>query len=259
MSPFARRGRDLDRRQALNDRRPSTGLLPRVLVPGLAQMYWGQRDRGMIFLISFVSSLATSLFCWGDRLGWVFLGFVFFTHLTASLDVLRQRSFPVFPQMLASAATIGGVGLTVYLPLGSLLSLYAAPARSDGPGGVGYLVNRLAYRANEPSPGQWIWLRPTPSSSPRAGRVLAVGGDEVEWTGRRWRVGGKELSPNQAGDFPFYPTSCRFRVPDHHLLIGPEPDAGNLLPSQPLLIVGTDQIVGRAWARYYPFWDRCLL
>jgi hypothetical protein len=222
-------------------------------------MYWGQRERGMIFFISFLSSLGTSLFCWGNPLGWASLGFVFLTHLTASLDVLRQRSFSVFPQVLASAATIGGMGLTVYLPLGSLLTLYAAPARSDGPGGVGYLVNRLAYRTNEPSPGHWIWLRPTPSSSPRAGRVLAIAGEEVEWTGRHWRVGGKELPPHQAGDFPFYPSACRFRVPEHHVLIGPEPDSGNLVPSQPLLIVGQDQIAGRAWARYYPFWDRCLL
>src|SRR5271166_4930811 len=30
-------------------------------------------------------------------------------------------------------------------------------------------------------------------------------------------------------------------------------------PSSPLVIVSKEQIVGRAWARYYPFWERCLL
>jgi len=30
-------------------------------------------------------------------------------------------------------------------------------------------------------------------------------------------------------------------------------------PSSPLVIVSKEQIVDRAWARYYPFWERCLL
>ncbi len=59
---------------------------------------------------------STSLFCWGSLLGWSFLAFCFLTHIAASLDVVRQRAFPVFPRSVALAAAIPGMGLTVYLP-----------------------------------------------------------------------------------------------------------------------------------------------
>jgi len=85
-------------------------------MPGLTQMTWRQRERGMVYLVSFLTSLGTSLFCWGSLLGWCFLAFCFLTHIAASLDVVRQRAFPVFPRSVALAAAILGMGLTVYLP-----------------------------------------------------------------------------------------------------------------------------------------------
>jgi hypothetical protein len=230
-----------------------------VLLPGLAQLAWGQRERGLVFLISFLSSLGMSVFFWGIHLGWGFLAFAFLTHMASSLDVLRQRSFPVFPRLLASVAVVGGLGSTIYLPLGAFLTLCALPAHSEGPSGTGYLVNRLAYETREPAPGQCIWLRLSPTSAPRAGRVVAVAGQEVEWTGRHWRVDGTKVALPQTASFPYYPDAWRFRVPEHHVLIGPDIDPARAEPSAPLIIVGREQIVGRAWARYYPFWDRCLL
>lgn len=226
----------------------------RVLVPGLTQRQWHQRDRGLVFLVSFLSALGTSLFCWGKPLGWVLLGFAVLTHAVASLDVLRQRSFPVFPTKIATSAMIVVMVLVVYLPLAALLWLYALPTRADGESGEGYLVNCLAYQKQELLPGQWIWLRLPPRPSGCAGRVVAIAGQEVEWTGRRWRVDGKDLAATHPGALPYYPEGWRFRVPEHHVLIGSEPSA-----LQPLLIVTRDQIVGRAWARYYPIWERCLL
>jgi hypothetical protein len=231
----------------------------RILVPGLAQLTWGQNERGMVFLVSFVSSLATSLFCWGNPLGWGFLAFAFWTHTASTLDALRQRSFPVFPRFVAVVATIGGMGMTAYFPLGALLTLYAFPAQAEGPGGIGYLVNRLAYRGSEPAPGHCIWLRLSPESSPRAGRIVAVAGQEVEWRARRWRVDGREVPPPQPGSLLYYPDTWQFRVPEHHLLIGLENDAVRVEPSGPMVLISQEQIVGRVWARYSPFWDRCLL
>jgi hypothetical protein len=45
----------------------------------------------------------------------------------------------------------------------------------------------------------------------------------------------------------------------NHVVIGPETTSATAEPSSPLVIVSKEQIVGRAWARYYPSWERCLL
>jgi hypothetical protein len=231
----------------------------RVLLPGLAQLGWKQRDRGVVFLVSFVASLATSGFCWGETLGWAFLGFAFLTQAAAAFDVLHQCAFPIFHARTALAATILGMGLALYLPVAAFLWFYAFPARSGAATGVGYLVDCLAYQAKAPRPGEWIWLRPSARLAERAGQVVAVSGQEVEWTGRRWRVDGKDLDFAHPGTLPYYPDGWKFRVPENHVLIGPDTFGATSRPVSPLVIVGRNQIVGRAWARYYPFWDRCLL
>ncbi len=55
------------------------------------------------------------------------------------------------------------------------------------------------------------------------------------------------------------PECRRFQVPPNHVVIGPETTSATAEPSSPLVIVSKEQIVGRAWARYYPSWERCLL
>ncbi len=239
-------------------RHPSV-LGARALVPGLTQLQWHQRDRGLVFLVSFLAALGTSLFCWGGLLGWALLGFAFLTHAVSSLDVLHQRAFPVFPTKIAAAAMIVVMVLVVYLPLAALLWLHALPTQAAGESGIGFLVNCLAYQKQEPLPGQWIWLRLPPRLDGCAGQVVAIAGQEVEWTGRHWRVDGKDLASTHPGTLPYYPKGWRFRVPEHHVLIGSEPSTLAAEPLPPLVIVSHDQIVGRAWARYYPFWERCLL
>ena len=178
--------------------------------PGPAAVTWRQHERGMVYLVSCVASLGTSLFCWGSLVGWCCLIFCFLTHMAASLDVVRQRAFPVFPRRVALAAAILGMGLTVYLPIGALLR-FAHSTRSEGGTGIGYLVNCLAYRQRDPVPGHFIWMRLSPASSPRAGQVVAVAGQEIEWTGRRWRVDGKDLQSTCPGCCPTSPMPGGFR------------------------------------------------
>lgn len=259
MGSSARRHGRLDARQGVS-RSPFCARLGwRLLIPGLPHMTWGQRERGMVYLVSFLTALGTSLFCWGSLLGWSFLIFGFLTHMAASLDVVRQLAFPVFPRRVALAAAIVGMGLTVYLPIGALLQCYAYSACSDGGTGTGYLVNSLAYKEREPVLGHFIWMRLSQASSPRAGQVVAVAGQEVEWTGRRWRVDGQDLQSTCPGALPYFPSAWRFQVPPNHVLIGPETSSATAEPSSPLVIVSKEQIVGRAWVRYYPIWERCLL
>jgi len=102
-------------------------------------------------------------------------------------------------------------------------------------------------------------MRLSPASNPRAGQVVAVAGREVGWTGRRWLVDGKDLQSKLPAALPYYPNAWRFQVPPNHVAIGPETTSATAEPSSPLVIVSKEQIVGRAWARYYPFWERCLL
>ena len=113
----------------------------RVLVPGLAQLSWHQRKRGLVFLLSFLTSLVTGLFCWGTWVGWSFLFFCFFSHVAAYLDLARQRSFPVFRRTVALSAAALGLGLTVYLPAALLLQTCAFATPPDPTTRVAYLVN----------------------------------------------------------------------------------------------------------------------
>ncbi|MGC8642640.1 MAG: hypothetical protein ACP5XB_22510 [Isosphaeraceae bacterium] len=215
----------------------------------------------MVFLVSFGASLAALVLCWGNVLGWVFLGFAFLTQSAAIVDVIRQRSFPAFHMGVALAAISLSIGLTVYVPTVRFLWLYAFPASSADAPGTSYLINRRAYQANEPARGEWIWMRDRSQAHGLAGQVIAVAGQEVEWTGRRWRVDGEDLQLVHPGSLPYYPARLRFQVPRDHVLIDRElgPASLKTQPQTALAIVGRDQIVGRAWARYYPFWDRCLL
>ena len=71
-----------------------------MLVPGLAQLNWRQHERGLVFLLSFLSALVVSVFCWGTSMGWAFLAFAFVTHAASTIDLIRQRSFPVFPRFM---------------------------------------------------------------------------------------------------------------------------------------------------------------
>ena len=71
----------------------------------------------------------------------------------------------------------------------------------------------------------------------------------------RWQ--GPPVGTSRA--LPYYPDAWRFQVPPNHVLIGPETASATAEPGSPLVIVSKEQIVGRAWARYYPFWERCLL
>jgi hypothetical protein len=230
----------------------------KILIPGLAQIAWGQSDRGLVLLVSFATAIVTTLFCWGNPLSWGFFAFAFATHLLSTIDVLRQRAFPTFPTGLALVSLMT-TGLLVYAPIATILWLCAFPASADGTPGVGFLVNSLAYPSGLPTPGQWICLRPSAASAVRVGQVVATAGQEVEWTGRVWQVDGKDLTLVHPGLLPYYPNGWRFRVPARHVLIGAQPPPKQKNSEPPLQIVAQDQIVGRVWARYYPFWNRCLL
>ncbi|APW60232.1 hypothetical protein [Paludisphaera borealis] len=231
----------------------------RLLVPGYTQWSWGQRHRGLVMGGTYASALATSLLIWGHPSSWFFLGVAVACQTAAWLDAQRQDPFSGFTPTSVLAATGGGVSLALHAPLFILLTLTAWPGQPDDASRGGYLVNWLAYQNNLPAPGHWIWLRGSASRDHHLARVVAVGGQEVEWTGKRWMVDGANVEVESMRKLSGYPEGWKFRVPGNHIAIDPDIDLNAGKTSASLYLVENGQILGRVWARYTPFWERRLL
>jgi hypothetical protein len=231
----------------------------KILVPGLSQFSWNQRERGFVLVGSFLVALAVWLWTWGTWLSHGFLIFAFWIHVTSTTDALRQGSFPVYRRRTAMILTSIALGLAMYLPATWALFVIAWPGFSSDSTGSGYLVNCWAYRHAGPHQGDWIWLRLPPSGQPHAGEVVAVSGQEVEWTGTKWRVDGHECIPHFTPRLAAWPQACRFQVPKDQILVEPEDDGASTPASGSLVLVNSDRVIGRAWAKFYPVRDRHVL
>jgi hypothetical protein len=237
----------------------ATAVWMRLLAPGYAQWRWGQRLRGLALGGTYVSALATSLLVWGYAASWFFLLIALASQTAAWVDAYRQDPFSGFTPTSVLAAAGGGVGLALHAPLYILLTLMAWPGAASPADPGGCLVNWLAYQEAPPAQGHWVWLRGSTSLTHHLARVVAVGGQEVEWTGTRWTVDGKFVDVESTRKLTGYPERWSFRVPGNHSLLDPEIvfEAGKT--PAPLIVVENGQIIGRAWARYAPFWERRLL
>jgi hypothetical protein len=244
----------------LADRRPfdhPAGL--KLVVPGWPQWCWSQRDRALVLAGSFLLSLLVGAWAWGTWVGWVFFAFAFFTHVTSITDALRQASFPAFSSRTAAVIVTANLGLLFYSPAALLLSILAWPGVSPQEIGTGYAVNCWAYRNASPRIGDWIWARLQSHGKPHAAQIVATPGQEVEWNGGAWRIDGLPIPLRASPRLTAWPQTCRFHVPSDQVLVEPEePEAATSAIGQ-LVLVPAQDIVGRAWARLYPMWDRRLL
>jgi hypothetical protein len=231
-----------------------------MIVPGWAQFSWGQTLRGWVLVGSFAVALLVGLWTWGTWLGFSCFAFAFVAHVTSTTDVLRQSSFPQYPRRTGLLLVSSALALIFYLPPLFVLSVIARPGFEPAGTGNGFLVNCWAYQSGaEPSEGQWIWMKLPPMGDQLAARVVAVAGQEVEWTGRRWRVDGIDRDLHSTLRLAAWPQTCRFTVPPHHVLVEPDNDAAASPNLGPVVLVSPDRIIGRAWAHFYPVWDRRLL
>jgi hypothetical protein len=98
-----------------------------------------------------------------------------------------------------------------------------------------------------------------PSGQPHAGEVVAVSGQEVEWTGTKWQVDGHECILNYNSRLTARPQVCRFQIPKDQVLVESDDDGASTPASGLLVLVASDRIIGRAWAKFYPVRDRHLL
>ena len=230
-----------------------------MLLPGFLQRRWGQRERGWWFLGTFSSASLVALWTWGTPQSWAFLALAFVTHLASITDVLRQGSFPVYPAKRATIFVAGALLVVFYAPALIGLSLLAWPGFEPADTGVGFLVNRYAYRDTEPIQGQWIWMHPSVAGEPRAAQVVAISGQEVEWNGQSWIIDGTPRPLHSPDRLTAWPQACRFKVPPNQVLVEPRDDGVSAIPIGPVVLVSPDRIIGRAWAQYYPVRDRRLL
>ena len=231
----------------------------RLLVPGWPQFSWGQGQRGWVLMGSFLLAAGAAVLAWGTCLSWCFFAFGFLVHVSSTTDAIRQASFPVYARRTAVSMIAVALAGVVYVPVLLTLIDTAWPGSAPDRTRSVYLVNCWAYRGATPKRGHWVWLRLPPMGGLHAARVVAAPGQELEWTGHDWRVNGQVsrlLVPlrNSA-----WPQACRFRVPPDQVLVEPEEEGGLPPATGSLVLVPQDQIIGRAWAQYYPVWDRRLL
>ena len=189
-------------------------------------------------------------------LGWAFLAFAFVTHAASTLDVLRQRSFPVFPpvrrcRLDASA----GSGSSAYLPLGTILTLYALPAQPDGPAGdrlPGESPGIPGSRILRPASGSGCGCRRT--RRPRAGRVVAVGrpGGRVDGRDAGGSTARRSTHSPRSSPPSTTPSAGSSASPSITSWSASRIDSAQDRSLRPMVLVSQDQIVGRVWARYYP-------
>jgi hypothetical protein len=231
----------------------------KVLVPGWPQFAWGQHERGWVLLGSFVFAMAAGFLAWGTWIGWIFFGFSFLSHVTSTTDAIRQGSFPVYPRRTAVMMISGALAVFLYLPALAALFATACPGFAPDRTGNGYLVNCWAYRGALPHRGDCVWLRMPTHGRLQAARVVAIAGQEVEWTGHQWQVDGKEQRLHSPLRMTAWAQVCRFTVPDNQVLVEPDDERSSPEATSPLVLVSQEEVVGRAWAQYYPVWDRRLL
>lgn len=229
------------------------------LIPGHPQWSAGRRTRGAALAASYAASAISALLLWGSPLSWFLLVASIFFQGLSWVDAVRQNPFSGLTPTPVLAVTGAGLSLALHAPAFGLLTLLAWPSYGPDPQEGSYLVNRLAYKDRLPSPGQWVWVDGSATGLQSAARVVAVEGQEVEWTGRRWTVDGEAIDEGSAGTFAGYPKRWKFRVPGNHVLLDPETRVRPGEFRAPLIVVESEHITGRVWARCSSFWERGLL
>ncbi len=208
---------------------------------------------------AYAGSAVGAALLWGTPSTWLFLVAAITVQTLSWVDAARLNPFSGLTPTPVLAATGAGLGLALHAPVLAILTLVAWPSYGPDPDEAPYLVNRLAYKDSLPVPGQWVWLDGSATGIQSAARVVAVGGQLVEWTGRRWLVDGREVANDPSRGLAAYPRRWRFRVPSNHVLLDPETRARPGEDRAPLIAVESGHVIGRAWARCAPFWERGIL
>ncbi len=231
----------------------------RILVPGWPQAYWGQNARALVFSGSFLASVLSAVLGWGSWEGWIGLLFAFFSHVASTADSISRCSFPRLRVSVAVGVTAVVLGTLIYAPGVFVASEVAWPGFESTNPARGYLVDYRAYRRSKPREGEWIWMQLPTHPLRYAAQVVALPGQTVEWTGREWKVDGQDRNVRFPAHLSGLPQPCSFTVPEDQLLVEPDSSTDEEEPAGMLVLIPDDLVIGRAWAQYYPVWERKLL
>ncbi len=250
---------DEHRPRTTNPASPRVAIGPRILVPGLPQWSWDQRERSLFLFGTYASAVVVAIMTWGTLVGLGVLAFAFVTHVYSTVDAIRQNAFPGFGRFVPTVTASAGLGATCYVPALMLASAYAYPVALDERPREGYFVNCRAYRIAAPNPGEMVWIDSNQGVRSKLARVVAGSGQRIEWVQNELRVDGR-LVEAQLFTETNAPGELKLTVPERHLLVVfSEPSRrGKPLP-RGWEIVDQEEIRGQAWAQSYPIWDRSLL
>jgi hypothetical protein len=180
---------------------PTWPVLWRLIVPGWAHLYHGQRLRGRVFLAAYLFLLVFGLVCWGTGFGSILLGLAFSAHASACIDILFQCRGEFPSRLLTSVVVMAALSLALYVPGVWLLTRVADPRtiQLDAPP-FAYHDVVLTNRWSRPKPGDvvLVHVRSRTITAGRApamvigegemiDRVLAGPGGHVLWeNGQLW-------------------------------------------------------------------------
>jgi hypothetical protein len=250
----------------------------RLIVPGWAHFYCGQRVRGWIFLACYLGLGLAGLLLWGTTAGSIFLGLAFSAHASAALDIMLQGRGE-FPSRFATLFLVmAALGFGLYLPAGWLLTRIASPRAieaSVGPFAEGdvVLVNQWAYLRSAPQPGNVVLyhfpgLQVSAIAQRHAAmripagevidRILAGPGDDVRLEGGRFIVNGVS-SPWLPLNPAVLPDRLTTKVPANCYLVLPSTlpyrdFQMNLAAYEVAASIPAERIVGKVYLRSQPLW-----
>jgi len=113
------------------------------------------------------------------------------------------------------------------------------------------IIEKISYRLHPPQRGDIIVLRrPYRSAEPLIKRVVALAGETVEISGGHVFVNGEELIEDYLDQATWGNLSTKLVPEDHVFVLGDNRRASN--DSRAFGTVAFDDIIGKAWVRYWP-------
>jgi hypothetical protein len=257
---------------------PEVPVLLRAVIPGWSQTYQGNRLRGRCFFALYLGCVCTALLFAGSTIGSVFLGLAVSVHVSSVLDIVLPASRQLRTRFAYSLLCCAWIALVVYLPVGWLASGVAAPRQilqtmSPFQRGDVVLVNRWAYGANRPQPGDVVLYRIGGGQvrgqtiglntrivleGERIDRILAGAGQEFVWEGGAMAVDGRPVSYRPLNPARM-PAQLKMTVPANYVLIMPTAGLAdrydlNALNWQAVSLVPEHELLGKVYLRHYPLW-----
>ncbi len=254
---------------------PEWPVLLRMVVPGWPQWHFGRKTTGRILLSCYVVLLLSGLVFIGTIPGSILLGLAIACHAASIIDIVTSATDALRQRITIGTACIAAVGIVAYVPAGRVISLVVVPRviqRNVPPFADGDVVLYTPTNSlwSHLVAGDVVLYEPRPIviadrsqhrelhiQGERIDRILAVGGQRIEWNNGRLIV--DDNSTNLA---PLNPQGCRFRfettVPAGQFLI--LPSSIDVLVTTPIdspqlqtiCLVAEGNVLGRVFLRQQP-------